>query len=133
VSRCRYCLHSLVVQRVPSNEGGGEKEALRTIEPVIYCVVPKELEAELYDRLVDYYKDNPNVEVVVDRREGADRRTGRKGGGNREKTGGSPPALAPARPAPSLPPSRPKRPSQPTHASSRIRRLGAPGHSGRPM
>jgi hypothetical protein len=74
----------LVVQRVPSNEGGGEKEALRTIEPVIYCVVPKELEAELYDRLVDYYKDNPNVEVVVDRREGSDRRAGRKGGGNRE-------------------------------------------------
>ncbi len=25
---------------------------------MIYCVVPKELEAELYDKLVEYYKDN---------------------------------------------------------------------------
>jgi hypothetical protein len=40
---------------------------------VIYCVVPKELEAELYDKLVEYYKDNPNVTVIIDRREG-DRR-----------------------------------------------------------
>jgi hypothetical protein len=41
---------------------------------VIYCVVPKELEAELYDKLVEYYKDNPNVTVMVDRRQGGDRR-----------------------------------------------------------
>ncbi len=41
---------------------------------MIYCVVPKELEAELYDKLVEYYKDNPNVTVMVDRREGEDRR-----------------------------------------------------------
>ena len=53
---------------------------------MIYCVVPKELESELYDKLVEYYKDNPNVEVVVDRREGEDRRAreSRKGGGIRE-------------------------------------------------
>ncbi len=51
---------------------------------MIYCVVPKELEAELYDKLVEYYKDNANVEVVVDRRDGPDRRAGRKSGGNRE-------------------------------------------------
>ncbi|HKU59488.1 MAG TPA: hypothetical protein VJP39_07780 [Gaiellaceae bacterium] len=43
---------------------------------MIYCVVPKELEAELYDKLVEYYKDNPNVTVIVDRREGPDRRQG---------------------------------------------------------
>ncbi len=43
---------------------------------MIYCVVPKELEAELYDKLVEYYKDNPNVTVIVDRREGSDRRQG---------------------------------------------------------
>ncbi len=42
---------------------------------MIYCVVPKELEAELYDKLVEYYKDNPNVTVMVDRRQGSDRRT----------------------------------------------------------
>jgi len=44
---------------------------------VIYCVVPRELEAELYDRLVDYYADNPAVTVIVDRRTGPDRRRGR--------------------------------------------------------
>ena len=41
---------------------------------MIYCVIPRELENELYDKMVDYYKDNPNVTVIVDRREGADRR-----------------------------------------------------------
>jgi hypothetical protein len=52
---------------------------------VIYCVVPRELEDELYDKLVEYYKDNPNVTVIVDRREGPDRRAGKKkGGGVRE-------------------------------------------------
>jgi len=43
---------------------------------VIYCVIPPELKDELYDRLVDYYKDNPNVEVIIDRRSGPDRRQG---------------------------------------------------------
>ena len=37
---------------------------------MIYCVIPRELEDELYDKMVDYYKDNPNVTVIVDRREG---------------------------------------------------------------
>ena len=41
---------------------------------MIYCVIPRELEAELYERLVEHYKDNPNVEVIVDRRSGPDRR-----------------------------------------------------------
>jgi hypothetical protein len=44
---------------------------------VIYCVIPPELQDELYDKLVDYYKDNPNVEVIVDRRSGPDRRQGK--------------------------------------------------------
>jgi hypothetical protein len=35
---------------------------------VIYCVVPEPLADELYDRLVDYYKDDPNVKVIIDRR-----------------------------------------------------------------
>jgi hypothetical protein len=51
---------------------------------MIYCVIPRELEPELYDKLVDYYKDNPNVTVIVDRRDGADRRGTRGGGGKRE-------------------------------------------------
>ncbi len=44
---------------------------------MIHCVVPKELEAELYDRLVAYYADNPAVTVIVDRRTGPDRRNAR--------------------------------------------------------
>ena len=44
---------------------------------MIYCVIPRELEAELFDKMVEYYKDNPNVTVIVDRREGPDRRSGR--------------------------------------------------------
>ena len=43
---------------------------------MIYCVIPRELADELYDKMVEYYKDNPNVTVIVDRREGADRRAG---------------------------------------------------------
>jgi hypothetical protein len=43
---------------------------------VIYCVIPPELEAELYDKLVAYYADNPGVTVIVDRRAGPDRRQG---------------------------------------------------------
>jgi hypothetical protein len=42
---------------------------------VIYCVIPRELEAELFDKMVAYYADNPNVTVIVDRREGGDRRS----------------------------------------------------------
>ncbi len=41
---------------------------------MIYCVVPRELEPELYDRLAAYYADNEAVIVIVDRRTGPDRR-----------------------------------------------------------
>jgi hypothetical protein len=51
---------------------------------VIYCVIPRELENELFDKMVEYYKDNPHVTVIVDRREGDDRRRGRSFGGMRE-------------------------------------------------
>ena len=50
---------------------------------MIYCVIPRELEDELFDKMVEYYRDNPNVTVIVDRREGEDRRKGRAFGGNR--------------------------------------------------
>jgi hypothetical protein len=53
---------------------------------VIYCVIPRELEAELYERMVEYYKDNPNVTVIVDRREGSDRRTTRGNVGGKRET-----------------------------------------------
>jgi hypothetical protein len=42
---------------------------------MIYCVIPKELAGELYEKMVEYYRDNPNVTVIVDRREGPDRRS----------------------------------------------------------
>jgi hypothetical protein len=51
---------------------------------MIYCVIPRELETELLDRMVTYYRDNPNVTVIVDRRKGPDRRHGRAYGGMRE-------------------------------------------------
>ncbi|QEC48696.1 hypothetical protein FSW04_14705 [Baekduia soli] len=35
---------------------------------MIFCVVPEELAPELYDRLASYYADDPNVEVIIDRR-----------------------------------------------------------------
>jgi hypothetical protein len=35
---------------------------------VIYCVVPQALADELYDKLSAYYEDDPNVEVIIDRR-----------------------------------------------------------------
>jgi hypothetical protein len=51
---------------------------------VIYCVVPDVLADELFDKLTDYYAEDPNVEVIVDRRK-ADRRDRTSGaGGQRE-------------------------------------------------
>jgi hypothetical protein len=35
---------------------------------MIYCVVPQALADQLYDKLADYYRDDPHVEVIVDRR-----------------------------------------------------------------
>jgi hypothetical protein len=42
---------------------------------MIYCVVPQELADELYEKLTAYYADDPNVEVIVDRRK-SERRSG---------------------------------------------------------
>ena len=52
---------------------------------MIYCVIPAELKDELYDKLVEHYKDNPNVEVIVDRRSGPDRRQGEVPEGMKER------------------------------------------------
>jgi hypothetical protein len=48
-------------------------------------VIPRELADELYDKMVEYYKDNPNVTVIIDRREGPDRRAGKEAGEFQEK------------------------------------------------
>ena len=50
---------------------------------MIYCVIPRELADQLYDKMVEYYKDNPNVQVIIDRRDGPDRRQGTDHGGKR--------------------------------------------------
>ena len=50
---------------------------------MIYCVIPRELADELYDKMVEYYRDNPDVTVILDRREGRDRRQDRRNGGKR--------------------------------------------------
>jgi hypothetical protein len=47
---------------------------------MIYCVIPPELADDLYDKMVEYYKDNPNVTVIIDRRQGNDRRQGKPAG-----------------------------------------------------
>jgi hypothetical protein len=41
---------------------------------MIYCVIPQALADELYDKMVAYYKDDANVTVIIDRRDGPDRR-----------------------------------------------------------
>jgi len=53
---------------------------------VIYCVVPQELADELYEKLRDYYADDPNVEVIIDRRQAERRGSGpAPGGGERQQ------------------------------------------------
>ena len=47
-------------------------------------MIPPELEDELFNKMVEYYKDNPNVTVILDRRTGPDRRTKRETGGKRQ-------------------------------------------------
>jgi hypothetical protein len=53
---------------------------------MIYCVVPKPLAETLYPKLVEHYRDDENVTVIVERRE-FDRRArqGRSGRANDER------------------------------------------------
>lgn len=39
-----------------------------SIHTMIYCVVPRPLQQELYDKLIEHYADDENVSVIVDRR-----------------------------------------------------------------
>jgi len=48
---------------------------------MIYCVVPKPLAETLYPKLVEHYRDEQNVTVIVERREFDRRaRSGRSAG-----------------------------------------------------
>jgi len=49
---------------------------------MIYCVVPPELGEDAFRRLTEHYKDNPNVTVIMDRRQ-SERRKDRTHGGAR--------------------------------------------------
>ena len=59
---------------------------------VIYCVVPEALADELLDKLTDYYADDPNVTVIVDRRRSSRREGGSLGWG--QARGPRPPSPA---------------------------------------
>ena len=48
-------------------------------------MIPRELEGQLFDKMTEYYRDNPNVTVIVDRREGPDRRAGQDDGSFKER------------------------------------------------
>ena len=71
---------------------------------MIYCVIPPELEDELYDKMVEYYKDNPNVTVIVDRRKGPDRRHGKGGEDAKYARAARDPRPAPASASPARSP-----------------------------
>jgi hypothetical protein len=44
---------------------------------MIYSVAPRDCDEELYATLVDYYRDDPSVTVIVDRRRRERRSRGR--------------------------------------------------------
>jgi len=64
---------------------------------MIYCVVPQALAGELYDKLTDYYKDDPNVTVIIDRRGkgGASGTAPAQGDRRRQRAKGSFPPIEP--------------------------------------
>ena len=51
---------------------------------MIYCVIPPTLADELFEKLSKYYENDPNVEVIIDRRKSERRVRGSTGGGNRQ-------------------------------------------------
>jgi hypothetical protein len=57
---------------------------LTSIRPVIYCVVPETMAPDLLGKLTDYYAEDPNVTVIVDRRRASRRDGSTSGGGKRE-------------------------------------------------
>jgi hypothetical protein len=52
---------------------------------MIYCVVPEPLADELFPKLEAYYADDPNVTVIVERRQ-SDRRAGEDRRSDRRET-----------------------------------------------
>jgi hypothetical protein len=54
------------------------------VRRVIYCVVPRPLADQLFQKLTSYYAEDPNVTVIVDRRAASRREGTTSGGGKRE-------------------------------------------------
>ena len=50
---------------------------------MIYCVIPQELAGDLFEKLSSYYGDDPNVDVIIDRRKSERRQRGSESGGKR--------------------------------------------------
>jgi hypothetical protein len=50
---------------------------------MIYCVIPPALADDLYEQLTEYYKNDPGVAVIIDRRKSERRERGSTGGGKR--------------------------------------------------
>ena len=102
---------------------------------MIYCVVPEPFADELYPKLADYYEDDPNVTVIVDRRKKERRLPGSTGGGQREIrdrrrariTGDFPPFARRIRPG-----TPPPHPDHPTLRSTSGLRSGSRAGSRRP-
>ena len=46
---------------------------------MIYCVIPEALADELFEKMTAYYADDPNVEVIIDRRQASRRGPGHDG------------------------------------------------------
>jgi RNA polymerase sigma-70 factor (ECF subfamily) len=57
--------------------GGGRNGSGPEQRKAVRCVVPRELEAELYDRLSEHWEDDPSIRVVIERRR-RDRRRGQR-------------------------------------------------------
>jgi RNA polymerase sigma-70 factor (ECF subfamily) len=53
-------------------QGGGVPQ--RRARPIVYCLVPGDLAPRLHDTLRRHFRDEPGVEVIVERRAGARRR-----------------------------------------------------------
>jgi hypothetical protein len=65
-------------------DGEAERQLVGEAREMIYCVVPQALADDLLERMREYYRDDPNVEVIVDRRKSERRQRGSTGGGKRE-------------------------------------------------
>jgi hypothetical protein len=71
-------------RRSPSRREFARPHELENELVTIYCVIPEPLADELFDKLTDYYRDDPGVEVIVERRKSERRTAGSTGGGQRQ-------------------------------------------------